>query len=483
MLIFKTLSSKIKILLATCIVVSLLVTVIVSNLSISAAANANPTWYVGERLIKHGQANPYDYYAAKDPTIVYAEGKYHVFYTGANQSGGWQMLYTSATTLDGLKTAPRTFMNSINEGYFCAPQVFYFEPQNLWYLVYQDGTHGAAYATTKTINDPASWSGPKKFNISGNTGLDYFIICDDNYAYMYNSPDDRKIYMRKTSLDNFPNGWGSPSVAINDSWEGHTIYKSLADGKYYLMSEDYSDGRYYELWTSSSAGGPWTQISEKWAWRGNLSYEADKWTTNVSHGEVIRAGYNQKMEINDINKVDFLIQGTTSQSGEYQQINWDLGIIKNYKGSSNTPNATTIAPTNTTSVTSTIKPTTNTVTTNPTTIPTPIQTDSNLKEYAVNYLKQDWGSGGNVTFTINNNSKTTINGWTIDFQFAGNQKITNMWNATYTQNGNNVTIKNVDYNSIIPANGSLSFGYGLSYSGSNDIPTSIVLNGIQCQIN
>lgn len=71
--------------------------------------------------------------------------------------------------------------------------------------------------------------------------------------------------------------------------------------------------------------------SEKWALRGNLSYKAEKWTNHVSHGEIIRAGYNQKMEINNIDRVEFLIQGTNSLSGPYQQIIWDLGIIRNYK--------------------------------------------------------------------------------------------------------------------------------------------------------
>ncbi|CUH92940.1 non-reducing end alpha-L-arabinofuranosidase family hydrolase [Herbinix luporum] len=294
--------------------------------------NPNPTWYVDERVIRHGECRPYDYYGAKDPTIVYYGGKYHVFYTGANQSGGWQMLYTSATTLDGLKNAPRTYMSKIGEAYFCAPEVFYFEPHGLWYLVYQDGTYGAAYATTSNISDPNSWSGPKSFGISGNMGWDYYIICDDKYAYMYNSPDDGsgKVYLRKTTLDKFPHGWSAPEVALNDTFEGAEVYKSLADGKYYLLVEDMKDGRYYELWTSSSAGGPWKQVAEKWAWRGNLKYNADKWTTHVSHGELIRAGYNQKLEINDINKVEFLIQGTTDISGPYQQINWDIGIIRNY---------------------------------------------------------------------------------------------------------------------------------------------------------
>lgn len=302
---------------------------------IAFAANANPTWYVDERLIFHGQALPYDYYGAKDPTIVYYGGKYHVFYTGANQSGGWQMLYTSASTLSELKNAPRIYMRSIGEAYFCAPQVFYFERTGLWYLIYQDGTYGAAYATTKNIEDPYSWSGPKSLGISGNMGWDYYIICDDQYAYMYNTPSDGsgKLYVRRTSLANFPTGWSAPTVAINNTFEGAHVYKSLADGKYYMIVEDMKDGRYYELWTSNSAGGPWTQVAEKWAWRGNLVYTADAWTTNVSHGEIIRAGYNQKMEINDIDRVDFLIQGTTSLDGDYQKINWDLGIIRNYSTS------------------------------------------------------------------------------------------------------------------------------------------------------
>lgn len=303
--------------------------------AVYAAPNANPSWSVDERVIFHGQAKPYDYYGAKDPTIVKYDGKYHVFYTGANQGGGWQMLYTSASTIAGLKTASRTYMSKIGEAYFCAPEVFYYEPQKLWYLVYQDGTYGAAYSTTTNIADPNSWSGPHSFGISGNMGWDYYIICDDQYAYMYNTPSDGSgnLYIRKTTLANFPKGWSAPSVAIKNTFEGAEVYKSKADGQYYLLIEDMKDGRYYELWTSANAGGPWTQVAEKWAWRGNLTkYNSDKWTTNVSHGELIRAGYNQNLEIGDINKVDFLIQGTTNMNAEYQQIIWDLGLIRNYNG-------------------------------------------------------------------------------------------------------------------------------------------------------
>ena len=303
--------------------------------TVEAAPNPNPTWNVDDPILFRTRAEPFDHFAVKDPTIVFSGGRYHMFYTGANASGGWQMLYSSATTLDGFRTATHVFLNRIGESYFAAPEVFFFEPHGLWYLIYQDGTFGAAYATTTNIADPNSWSGPRSLGISGNLGWDYYVICDDASCYMYNTPSDgsRRIYVRRTSLASFPNGWTAPSVSLTDTFEGLNVYRSLADGQYYLVVEDLLDNRYYELWTSSSAGGPWIRVAEKWAWRGNLTFNGTSWTNNVSHGEFIRAGVNQKLEISDINRVDFLIQGTTQLSCcPYQQIPWDLGIIRNYRG-------------------------------------------------------------------------------------------------------------------------------------------------------
>ncbi|MDP4179923.1 MAG: non-reducing end alpha-L-arabinofuranosidase family hydrolase [Bacillota bacterium] len=358
---------------------------------LNAAANPSPSWTVDDAVVFHAQCKPYDYYAAKDPTIVYYNGKYLVYYTGANQSGGWQMCFTSAATIPELKNAPRTYMSKINESYFCAPELFYFEPQKLWYLVYQDGTYGAAYATSTNPADPSSWSGPKSFGVSGNMGWDYYIICDDQYAYLYNTPSDgsAKLYMRKTALANFPNkGWSTPTVACSNVFEASEVYKSLADGQYYLLVEAMIDGRSYELFTSSSAGGPWTLVNNKWATKATLTkYNGTKWTTNVSHGELIRAGYNQKLEINDINHVDFFIQGTTNMSGEYQQIVWDLGLIRNYPGTQaplatpipSATNTPTPKPTNT--PTQTPKPT-NTPTQTPK--PTPTFTPTAVNSVDIN---------------------------------------------------------------------------------------------------
>lgn len=293
-----------------------------------------PTWYAEDRAFLKGGEGDFDEVSVKDPSIVYADGKYHLFFTGAGKNGQWQMGYASAESIEGLKDAEHIFLGSIAEGYFCAPQVFYFEPHQKWYMLYNSGTFGAAYATTTNINDPAFWNGPKSLELPEPKGYDYWVICDDEYAYIFytESGEARRIISRRTPLDKFPIGWSDYTVAATDTFEAVAVYKSLSDRVYYMLPEDYYDNRYFELWSSKALNGPWTKINEKWASRRNLEYNGEHWTDNVSHGEIIRAGINQKLEIEDINKVDFLIQGVKDcDESDYFHIPYDLGIIRNYK--------------------------------------------------------------------------------------------------------------------------------------------------------
>lgn len=98
-------------------------------------------------------------------------------------------------------------------------------------------------------------------------------------------------------------------------------------------------------------------------------------------------------------------------------------------------------------------------------------------------IANDWGHGATVNVTITNNSSTPINGWTLVWAFPGNQKISNLWNGSYTQSGSAVSVTNLSYNGNIGANGgSVSFGFNLTYSGSNAKPTGFTLNGISCEL-
>jgi hypothetical protein len=101
---------------------------------------------------------------------------------------------------------------------------------------------------------------------------------------------------------------------------------------------------------------------------------------------------------------------------------------------------------------------------------------------SVSYPQNDWGSGATVNITIKNNGTTAINGWKLAWTFPGNQQITNMWNATYTQNGASVTATNQSYNSTISAGGSVDFGFNISYTGTNAKPAAFTLNGLACQV-
>ncbi len=104
--------------------------------------------------------------------------------------------------------------------------------------------------------------------------------------------------------------------------------------------------------------------------------------------------------------------------------------------------------------------------------------------YAVNYtVNNDWGAGATCTVTIKNNSATALSSWSLVWTFAGNQAITQIWSATQTSSGETVTVNNLSYNNVIGANGGTqSFGFNLSYSGSNAKPTSFTLNGTACTL-
>ncbi len=98
----------------------------------------------------------------------------------------------------------------------------------------------------------------------------------------------------------------------------------------------------------------------------------------------------------------------------------------------------------------------------------------------VTYQPNQWPGGFTANVTIANTSTTAINGWTLTFTFPGDQKITNAWSATTTQNGENVSVTNVSYNGAIPANSSTTVGFQGTWANSDASPTSFSVNGTAC---
>lgn len=97
-------------------------------------------------------------------------------------------------------------------------------------------------------------------------------------------------------------------------------------------------------------------------------------------------------------------------------------------------------------------------------------------------VSSQWSSGFGASVTINNTGTSTINGWTLKWTFPNGQTITQIWNASDTQSGGNVTATNVSYNGTIAPGSNTNFGFNGSWSGSNTNPSAFTLNGVSCTV-
>ena len=92
-------------------------------------------------------------------------------------------------------------------------------------------------------------------------------------------------------------------------------------------------------------------------------------------------------------------------------------------------------------------------------------------------VTNQWNTGFGASITIKNTGSTTINNWTLVFNFANGQTITQGWNGTFTQSGSKVTVTNLSYNGTLAPGASTNMGFNGSWSGSNINPTSFTVNG------
>jgi acetylxylan esterase len=99
----------------------------------------------------------------------------------------------------------------------------------------------------------------------------------------------------------------------------------------------------------------------------------------------------------------------------------------------------------------------------------------------VTYTKaSEWAGGFVANVTINDTGTAPINGWKLTFTFPGDQKITNAWNATVSQNGTSVTATNASYDAAINPGGSVSIGFQGTWASNDTSPASFSLNGTAC---
>lgn len=88
-------------------------------------------------------------------------------------------------------------------------------------------------------------------------------------------------------------------------------------------------------------------------------------------------------------------------------------------------------------------------------------------------VQSQWDNGYMASVIIRNTGDETINGWSVDWQWASDQVINHSWNATVNQSGKTVTGEGTGDFATIPTGEARSFGFNVSYSAGEQVPAKI----------
>jgi endo-1,4-beta-xylanase len=318
----------------------------------AAACELAPSleWSGSAPLIAPVSDATHDLVAVKDPTVVSFNGRWHVYASSVSSGGAYNIVYTSFTDWTQASSAPLYYMDRTPgfNTYVAAPQLFYFRPQSRWYLVYQAGP--PKYSTADDPGDPSTWTPPAPFfpttppTVAQNGGnwLDFWVICDAASCYLFFSDNHGRWYRSKTSVDQFPNGFGDPVIALQDTnagriFEASNVYKMNGTNQYLAIIEAFdqtsSNRRYFRSWIADSLDGAWLpwQASGSYPFAGaqNVAFDGTAWTNDISHGEAIRAGYDETLAIDPCG-LRYAFQGadpTANNGGDYNKIPWRIGLL------------------------------------------------------------------------------------------------------------------------------------------------------------
>ena len=279
--------------------------------------------------------------SVKDPTIVFFNGEWHVYATTSDTKSRWSLVYFHFADWPEAATASQYYIdqNPRMAGYHAAPQLFFFAPQNKWYLIFQSGQ--PQYTTNDDPSRPEAWITPQNFfaGTPVQTWLDFWVICDAANCYLFFTSDDGNFYRSQTTVAAFPKGMSAPVNVMMDTkenlFEGGATYFVKGTGKYLTLIEAIGPGnhRIYRSFVADSLDGPWSPLAatvdSPFAGQRNVTFTAGSpWTLDISHGEMLRDGYDQTLTVDPCN-LRFLYQGLDpAKSGvAYALLPWQLGLL------------------------------------------------------------------------------------------------------------------------------------------------------------
>jgi hypothetical protein len=355
-------------------------------------------WTVSEPILQAGPPGSFDDIAVKDPCMVYYNGKYHLFYTSKftretaekMQEAGIPVPrsrsgtgYVSAPTLEELKYATRYNLSEIVNEIVIAPQVFYFEPHGLWYIIAHRNVgltriRVPIYLTNPDIEDVHGWSEAKDLLALPEDGLDSWIdfrvICDEEKAHLFYTDHRGSLFRIECPLEDFPEGFEQsrqerlragrdhgPAHTVLTEWdedekgfwrlhEAVRVYHVTEADKYLAVAEairihptraPYWDSRNRFMFAleADKIEGPWRRVERHkndFAGDPDNLYNEDGTPSSydqVSHFSLLRPGYDQKMELDNFN-LQLVFQAFdaehTPDDFNYDDLPWEIAIMRNY---------------------------------------------------------------------------------------------------------------------------------------------------------
>jgi cellulose binding protein with CBM2 domain/fibronectin type III domain protein len=92
----------------------------------------------------------------------------------------------------------------------------------------------------------------------------------------------------------------------------------------------------------------------------------------------------------------------------------------------------------------------------------------------------DWGNGFVAGYSINNDSASPMEGWTLEFDLPPNEQITSAWSAKLSSSGNHYVLTDEEWTRQVPVGGSVEIGFQGEYSGKFVAPQNCRLDGRPC---
>jgi predicted alpha/beta-hydrolase family hydrolase len=94
-------------------------------------------------------------------------------------------------------------------------------------------------------------------------------------------------------------------------------------------------------------------------------------------------------------------------------------------------------------------------------------------------ISSQWQSGFGAAVTVTNLG-SPVNGWQVAWTFAGDERITQLWNGSAAQSGARVSVTNASWNGVVATGGTVSFGFNATSGTGSATPSAFTLNGVAC---